>query len=89
MPDHEKNQKDKDKRHITIFVNNVPFKTKDHDLTGAQIKSLGKVPGDYELFQVQGDQTVAVGNEQEVHLHDNDHFRAIPAGTFGCNDFTA
>jgi hypothetical protein len=73
---------------FSIFVNNISFTTHDHELSGAQIKALANVPADYELFQVQGDHTVPIGNEQVVHLHNNDHFRAIPAGTFGCNDFT-
>jgi hypothetical protein len=68
---------------FTIFVNNKPFTTHDHELTGAQIKALATVPADYELFEVKGDQTIAVGNEQKVQIHEKLHFRAIPAGTFG------
>jgi hypothetical protein len=68
---------------FNIFVNNKQFQTDAHELSGAQIKQLAGVPGDYELFEVRGDQTVPVGNEQIVHIHDNLHFRAIPAGTFG------
>jgi hypothetical protein len=73
---------------FTIFVNKNSFQTRDHELTGAQIKVLATVPADYELFQVQGDHTVPIGNEQSVHVHNNDHFRAIPAGTFGKDDAT-
>ena len=51
--------------------------------TGAQIKALAEIPNDYELWEVKGDETVPVGNEQEVHIHEGQHFRAIPAGTFG------
>ncbi len=68
---------------FTIFVNNNPFTTHEHRLSGAQIKDLAKVPDDYELFEVRGDQTIPVGNEQDVQIHENLHFRAIPAGTFG------
>jgi multiubiquitin len=66
-----------------VFVNNNPFTTDEHTLTGARIKELAKVPADYELFEVRGDQTVPVGNDQPVQIHNNMHFRAIPAGTFG------
>ncbi|HEV2523429.1 MAG TPA: multiubiquitin domain-containing protein [Candidatus Acidoferrales bacterium] len=66
-----------------IFVNNREFTTDQHELTGAQIKALAGVPADYELFEVKGDQTVSVGNDQVVRIHDKLHFRAIPAGTFG------
>ncbi len=68
---------------FTIFVNNNPFTTSEHTLTGAQIKELARVPSDYELFEIRGDQTVPVGNDTEVHIHNNMQFRAIPAGTFG------
>jgi len=68
---------------FNIFVNNKEFQTEAHELTGSQIKQLAGIPADYELFEVRGDQTVPVGNEQTVHIHDNLHFRAIPAGTFG------
>lgn len=68
---------------FTIFVNNQPFTTHEHRLTGAQIKYLAHVPADYELFEIKGDQTVPVGDGQEVEIHERLHFRAIPAGTFG------
>src|ERR1043166_7319137 len=68
---------------FTIFVNNRPFETHAHELTGSQVKQLASVPADYELFEVRGEQTVPVGNEEEVHIHEKLHFRAIPAGTFG------
>jgi hypothetical protein len=68
---------------FTIFVNNNAVTTHEHELTGTQIKNLAQVPGDYELFEVKGDQTVPVGNDRTVHIHEKQHFRAIPAGTFG------
>ena len=73
---------------FTIFVNNNPFTTHEHELTGAQIKELAKVPADYELFEVRGDQTIPVGNDQTVKIHEKLHFRAIPAGTFGNRGIT-
>lgn len=88
MSDEPTKEKDKDKPQFTVFVNNIAFTTHDHELTGAQIKALAAVPADYELFQVKGDQTVPIGNEEIVHIHNNMHFRAIPAGTFGHYDIT-
>lgn len=73
---------------FTIFVNNNPFTTHEHKLSGSQIKALANVPADYELFQVNGDQTIPVGNDQEVPIHEKMHFRAIPAGTFGRRGIT-
>jgi hypothetical protein len=74
---------------FTILVNNNAFTTHEHSLTGAAIKALAQVPADYELFEVKGDQTIPVGNDQEVHIHEKMHFRAIPAGTFGKRGPTA
>lgn len=70
---------------ITIFVNNQAFEIDRRDLTGGEVKRLAAIPGDYELFQVRGDQTVPVGDEQQVELNEKLHFRAIPAATFGIN----
>ncbi len=75
--------KEKERPLFTIFVNNVAFTTHEHELTGTQIKALASIPSEYELFQVKGDHTVPVGNEEVVHIHEKMHFRAIPAGTFG------
>jgi Multiubiquitin len=77
----------KDKPKFVIFVNNKELATNEHELTGGAIKELASVPNDYELFEVQGNHTVPVGNEQVVKIHNNQHFRAIPAGTFGLWQF--
>ena len=74
---------------ITIYVNNQPFKTAERELTGAQIKALASIPPEYELFRVEGQQSIPVGNDERVHLHENEHFRAIPSGTFGENGFAS
>jgi hypothetical protein len=76
-------QEERESHKFTIFVNNKEFRTDKHELTGAQVKELAGVPLDYELFEVRGDQTLPVGNDQQVRIHDRMHFRAIPAGTFG------
>lgn len=79
---------DKEKKHsIKIFVNNNAFETKEREMSGSSIKGLAGVPADYELFEVQGNHTTPVGNDQVVKLHENMHFRAIPAGTFGTWQF--
>ena len=78
----------KTKATFTFFVNNQEFHTSEHVLTGSRIKELAAVPPDYELFQVRGSETVPVGNEEVVHMHEDLHFRAIPAGTFGSDGVT-
>lgn len=77
---------DKPNAKFEILVNNQPFTTSEHRLSGSQIKALAGVPADYELFEVKGDKTVTVGDSQEAQIHQKLHFRAIPAGTFGSRD---
>jgi len=74
---------------FTIFVNNKEFQTSEHELSGSAIKALTGIPPEYELFEVKGDKTEPVGNDQVVHVHNNMHFRAIPAGTFGTYGISA
>ena len=74
---------EKHNREITFYVNNEPAKTTQHELTGAEIKALAHVPADYQLFEVQGKETVPRADDQKVHIHEKQHFRAIPPGTFG------
>lgn len=78
---------DKEQPSFTVFVNNKAIQTSEHKLPANAIKELAKIPADYELFEVKGDHTVPVGSEQLVEIHNNQHFRAIPAGTFGIWQF--
>lgn len=78
----------KRKATFTFYVNNQEYATADQVLTGARIKELTGVPPDYELFQVRGSETVPVGNEETIHMHEKLHFRAIPICTFGKNGIT-
>jgi hypothetical protein len=68
---------------FTIIVNGAEFHISAHELTGLQIKNLAQIPVDYELFHVHGSESTAVANEQSIHIHQKEEFRAIPAGTFG------
>jgi len=68
---------------VKIYVNNQAFETANPNLTGSEIKTLAAIPADYELFRVEGQNSVPVGNDERLHLHENEHFRAIPSGTFG------
>ncbi len=74
-----------DKKKIEFFVNNREFFSPQEEIEGAQIKDLAKVPLDYELYIVRGDKSERIADNQVVHIHAGEHFRAIPAGTFGTN----
>ncbi len=66
-----------------IFVNGRPFSTSEHQLSGRQIKALAEVPDNYELFLEEGKESRPVGPDETIHIHEKQHFRAIPPGTFG------
>jgi hypothetical protein len=68
---------------LTFTVNNQPFTTSSHELTGLEIKTLAGLPPDYELFAIKGAKSTPVANDDRVRLHKGEEFRAIPAGTFG------
>lgn len=75
------------KREIIVTVNNKAFKTTERELTGAQIKTLAQFPHDYELFRVEGQSSVPVGNDELIQLKDDEQFRMIVSGTFGGDAF--
>jgi hypothetical protein len=74
-------------REIIVKVNNKAFKTTERELTGAQIKTLAQFPNDYELFRVEGHNSVPIGNDELVQLKDDEQFRMIVSGTFGVYGF--
>jgi hypothetical protein len=74
---------------IEIFVNNQPVLSSDREMTGDQIKTLAGLPTDYALYIVRGAESVPVSGTDAVHLHEREHFRAIPAGTFGAGHAAA
>jgi hypothetical protein len=76
MAEHPKHQ-------FTVIVNNQNYQTTHKTLTGSEIKKLAEIPADYELFEIRGAESVPVGNDQSVHIHERIEFRAIPAGVFG------
>ncbi len=75
-----------DKKKITIFVNNSRFETDQQELEGLQIKRLAQIPVDSELcLWFRAIRSEPIADNQVVHVHNEEHFRAIPAGTFGAN----
>lgn len=69
---------------FTMYVNNQPVLTEEHQLLGDAIKSLAGIPLDYSLYIIQGAETETIGDDQVVHIHEGIRFRAIPAATMGC-----
>jgi len=65
------------------FVNNKPFTTSDHTLTGAEILKRAGLDETYELYVETGKESKPVGRDEVVHIHNKQRFRAIPPPTFG------
>lgn len=64
---------------IVIFIDDVPHQTEHHQLTGAELKTLGEVPADYDLFRkIHGKDDEKIQDTQKVHLHNHEHFYSAP-----------
>ena len=66
-----------------IFVNDVEHEVFVQAMSGAQIKALGNVPSDYQLFLEQPGEDKPIGDADSVKLHDGMKFFALPPATFG------
>ena len=64
-------------REVEIVVNKrlvrVPVRT-----TGAAIKAAAEVPGDDQLFRVEGAKEIPVGDNDQIEVHDGERFVATP-----------
>jgi hypothetical protein len=67
---------------VEIFVNRRELRAPTRVLTGREILALAGIGEDHDLFRLtgEGDRTggTPVGLDEEVHLHEDDQFRAIP-----------
>lgn len=66
-----------------IFIDGKQFKVDSDFLNGSQIKVLGGVPSDYQLFLERQGEDQAISDAQSVRLENGMHFFAIPPATFG------
>ena len=68
-----------------IVIDGKHYQVHTQEMTGAGIKALAGIPAGNLLFrEVHGPgDDEQVQNETVVHLHNGDHFYAMPPGTFG------
>jgi hypothetical protein len=62
---------------VEILVNNKDV-TVPKETTGAEIKAKAGVDPAFQLFRVEGKTEYEVGNEEEIHVHEGQHFVATP-----------
>lgn len=74
-----------DERHVPIFIDNVRRIAPRQHMTGAELKVLGEVPANYQLFlEVPGPgEDRGIRNDEVVKLLPQQRFYSVPAGTLG------
>ena len=70
-----------EKRTITITVNDTHVTFDSDMVTGSQIKSKAGVPSDSTLYKLQGENRIPIGDNEQVRIHENERFLAVPGGT--------
>ena len=78
-------QGDEDPGKIRIFVNDKPYFAPKPAMTGVDIKDLGGIPRDYQLFkEVPGRaDDLLVRDDETVNLKSGDKFHGIVPGNLG------
>jgi Multiubiquitin len=67
-----------------IHINKKLYKVTEPSLTGAQLKALGGIPAENQLFLEQhGGKDMPIGDPQAVEMNDGLHFYDVAPGTFG------
>ena len=62
---------------VEIMVNKRPVKVPART-TGAAIKASADVPADDQLFKVEGNKEVEVGDDEPIQVHNGERFVATP-----------
>jgi hypothetical protein len=67
-----------------IFIDDVEYLVESEELTGAQIKTLGGKPDNYQLFlERPGKPDKQIQNDEVVRMKDGEHFHTVPPANFG------
>ena len=70
-------------RGLEIFINDKSFRVSQDTLSGAQIKALGSIESDYQLFLEQPGDDKLIPDGHSVKLAEGMHFYSLPPATFG------
>lgn len=67
---------------VRIHINRKTYEAPEHHMTGRGILALAGFGDDHDLFLLkgEGDRTggTPIGLDQEIEVHNGEHFRAIP-----------
>lgn len=67
----------------TIFINDTAHIVHQPHLSGAQIRALGGIESDYQLFLEQPGDDLPISNDKSVKIEDGQRFYSLPPATFG------
>ncbi|MCK1656653.1 multiubiquitin domain-containing protein [Bradyrhizobium sp. 151] len=70
-------------KHPTIFINDVAHTVQQPHLSGAQLRALGGIESDYQLFLEQPGDDLPISNDKSVKIDDGQRFYSLPPATFG------
>jgi hypothetical protein len=73
--------KEKDKEHnVQIHIDNKGYKAPKNPMTGVELKQLGGIASDYDLWQkVPGKDDKLIKDSESVKLKNGDHFYSAPS----------
>jgi hypothetical protein len=72
-------EKDKD-RGVQIHIDNKGYKAAKNPMMGAELKQLGGIAGNYDLWQkVPGSDDKLIKDPDSVQLKNGDHFYSAPS----------
>jgi hypothetical protein len=66
-----------------IFINDVEHTVVDHALSGLQIKALGGIQSDYQLFLEKPGDDQPIQDTDSIKIHSNMRFYSLPPATYG------
>ncbi|MDA9490418.1 multiubiquitin domain-containing protein [Bradyrhizobium sp. CCBAU 11361] len=75
--------KSRQPKHPTIFINDTAHTVHQVHLSGAQIRALGGIESDYQLFLEQPGDDLPIPNDRSVKIEDGQRFYSLPPATFG------
>ena len=82
---HDETQLGDGRRPIPIFIDGVRRIAPEPRMTGAELKVLGEVPADYQLFlEVPGPKPdIGIRDDEEIDLKPGMRFNGVVPGTLG------
>ena len=76
----ESKSKDEGEHAIVIHIDKKEFRAPKNPMTGRELKELGGVPANYDLWhKIPGKDDQRVADDESVQLKNGDHFYSAPS----------